>query len=592
MRKIRQHIRMPYFVGMIAAVSGILTYWALTYNISSGENNYLIITLIYVDIALVLFLAILILRRLKGLWIERRVNRKGSKLHMQIVRLFSFVSVMPAIIVALFSAHFFNAGVDAWFAKPVRDALQQANVLAQSYLEEHKKVIQIDAFALADQIRPRISHYLVAPEELTERLNHEADGRKLAEVMVINDAKKLNVVARSFFTFLPLLEDLTKYFKKAKIGDVVMFESKDRVRALIKLDPITDTYLLIGKMIDPVVLQHVDRTNLALKDYHLSADRHGEIQVTFILFFTIVTFLLLMAAIWVGVLIADKLVQPITQLIEAAQAVSEGDYNVKLKVEATHNEIEDLCDSFNRMTHQLVQQKYDLIISEKKSAWADMARKIAHEIKNPLTPIQLSAERLRRKYSNEIQKDPQTFNTCIDTIVRQVGSIENLVTEFSNFARMPEPKMEPVDWVILTQEILVLYQQANLDIMFLFDTNAPSITKSIDAHQMNQVLNNLIQNSINSLRENISNNRRLCVKIKLHLNDTMFYIRIEDSGDGFPIAGREKLMEPYFTTRDKGTGLGLAIVSKIVSDHNGRLDLLDSEELGGACVQLSFQQKI
>lgn len=583
--------RLPYFLSAIASFFGVFTYLALTRDIAQGASNYLVLTLLYCDIAILVLLAIVIARRLYELWSERRLGLKGAKLHVQIVALFSVVSIMPALIVAMFSAHFFNVAVNAWFAKPVHNALEQANILAESYLNEHKKVINIDAFALIDQIRPRISHYLDNPDQLEERLNTEAENRKLAEIMVFRNLKTVNVVAKSYFTFMPIIQNLTQAFKNAKKEDFVILESKDRVRAVIKIDPISDTYLFIGKNIDPVVIQHVNKTHEALQDYRLSAVRHSEIQITFILFFVIVTLLLLMAAIWIGLTIADMMVKPVTKLIKAAEAVSQGDLSVKLTVENVNNELDDLCRSFNKMTHQLVQQKHDLILSEKKSTWADMARKIAHEIKNPLTPIQLSAERLKRKYLKEIQNDSLTFQTCIDTIIRQVGTIESLVTEFSNFARMPEPRLEPVDWVMLAQSAIVLHQQSHPKIIFLFDTQKASIVCMIDPLQMTQVLNNLMQNAINAVVENLPMNRKPIVKIKLHIIDTMLYIRVEDSGSGFPIEGRSKYMEPYYTTREKGTGLGLAIVSKIVSDHNGRLDLLDSDELGGASVQLSFMLK-
>lgn len=587
------HIRFPYVLTIIAACLSLITYFALSRSLDNGQNDSYILALIYSDGIILLLLTIMIAKRLYSLWIEHKKGLKGSKLHIQLVALFSCVSIIPAILVAIFSVHFLNVGVNTWFGQPVRNALQQANQLAESYLEEHKKVLSIDIFELLHQIRPQIKYYLQNPEILTQRLNEDASAHQLTEMMVLHNQKKFVPIARSDLTFLPLLEDLTSYFKKAAktYNTPILIASKDHMRAIIKIDPLTDTYLFIGKSIDPNVLQQVDKTSIAYKNYRLSSDHYSEVQVTFVLFFSIVSLLLLMSAIWIGLTIADMIVKPIIQLIAAAESVSGGDLSIKLPIVNVNTEIDDLCRSFNRMTHQLAQQKHDLILSEKKSAWADMARKIAHEIKNPLTPIQLSAERLKRRYLKEIQNDPTTFQACIDTIIRQVNSIGSLVTEFSNFARMPEPKLEPIDIVMLCQETMILQQQANPSIMFLFDAQFPTIVDLFDPMQISQVLTNLIQNSINVLAENSLENRRSIIKIRLFISHKILYIKIEDSGPGFPIHEREKLLEPYYTTRDKGTGLGLAIVSKIVSDHNGRMELLDSEDLGGACVLLSFPLK-
>ena len=388
-----------------------------------------------------------------------------------------------------------------------------------------------------------------------------------------------------------MLEDLRAHQKEAENGDFVNIDAKNRVRVIVKLDPITNTYLFIGKMIDPLVLSHIDLTHSSIKDYSLLKSKHSELQLTFVLFFLVVALLMLMAAIWMGLMIADLMVKPITKLIAAAQAVAEGDLTTKLETQALNNEIDDLCRSFNQMTHQLLQQKQDLILSEKKSAWADMARKIAHEIKNPLTPIQLSAERLKRRYLKEITTDPETFKSCIDTIIRQVGSIGSLVTEFSNFARMPEPKLEEVDWVDLCQQSLFLQSQAHPEIDFELASAFKSYRAFIDSQQMSQVLMNLLQNAINAIKENVNTLQHPKIKLRLYVKNLILYITIDDNGPGFPEQGTNMLLEPYYTTRERGTGLGLAIVSKIVSDHNGRIELTRSPDLGGASVILSFSIK-
>ena len=593
--------KLPYVLSLLAIICGFMTYWALTRDIALGEKSRSVIFLIYLDLTVLLLLAVVIARRLVELWIEHRRGLRGSKLHVHIVALFAFVSVTPAIFVAIFSALFFNIGVDAWFGKPVHDALQEASVVAESYLKEHKKSIGLDIESLKRLYSPHMAYFIEnednseTQEKLSESLSHEADERGLAEILILSGHKTPRILGRSYLSFSLMLEDLTEAFKKVnrEPNNSVVIESKakDRVRALIKLDQATNTYLLVGKFIDPNVLKHVDLTKSAIRDYAKLEGQHADAQLTFVVFFSIVTLLLLMAAIWVGLIIADLMVKPITKLIEAAQSVAEGDLTIKLETHTLNNEIDDLCRSFNRMTHQLLQQKQDLIISEKKSAWADMARKIAHEIKNPLTPIQLAAERLKRRYLKEISSDPETFKACVDTIIRQVGSIGSLVSEFSNFARMPEPKLETADWVELCQQALFLQTQAHAKIQFSFESVFDVYESLLDPLQMSQVLTNLLQNSINAVVENSDLVHNAKIRLRLYEDNSILYVSIEDNGPGFPKHERNKLLEPYYTTREKGTGLGLAIASKIVSDHYGRIELEESKELGGAAVVLSFPKR-
>jgi two-component system nitrogen regulation sensor histidine kinase NtrY len=593
--------KLPYVLSVLAIVCGFMTYWALTRDNPLGEKSRFVIFFIYLDLTILLLLAVVIARRLVELWTEHRRGLRGSKLHVHIVALFAFVSVTPAIFVAIFSALFFNIGVDAWFGKPVQDALQQANVVAESYLEEHKKSIGTNMDLIRRSCLPYISSFVENQENpesydyICDQLNQAAADFDLTEILILSGHKNPRILGRSYLAFSVMLEDLKESLIKAhdKPYNFVPIESKvkNRVRALIMLDQTTDTYLLVGKFINPNVLKHVDLTKSAIKDYATLESHRADVQVTFVVFFSIVALLLLMAAIWVGLIIADIMVKPITKLIEAAQAVAEGDLTIKLDTHALNNEIDDLCRSFNRMTHQLLQQKQDLILSEKKSTWADMARKIAHEIKNPLTPIQLSAERLKRRYLKEITTDPDTFKACVDTIIRQVGSIGSLVNEFSNFARMPEPKLEEVDFVELCQQALFLQTQAHPNLDLAFESNFKVYSAIIDPLQMNQVLTNLLQNSINAVIENQNSLGDPKIRLRLYEENSILYISIDDNGPGFPVHEKNKLLEPYYTTREKGTGLGLAIVTKIVSDHYGRIELEESKDLGGASVILSFPKR-
>jgi two-component system nitrogen regulation sensor histidine kinase NtrY len=237
----------------------------------------------------------------------------------------------------------------------------------------------------------------------------------------------------------------------------------------------------------------------------------------------------------------------------------------------------------------------ELMSAQRKAAWADVARRIAHEIKNPLTPIQLSAERLKRKYLAEITSDPETFATCTDTIVRQVGDIGRMVDEFSAFARMPAPVMERNDAIELCRQAIFLQRAGNPDIEFATDFPGHPVPLICDAPQIGQALTNLLKNAGESIDGRLAGDdgNREAGRIQISVTESPedVSIVINDNGRGLPVQGRERLTEPYVTTRARGTGLGLAIVKKIMEDHGGLLALGDREG-GGASIRMIFRKQV
>ena len=574
------------------------------------------------------------------------------------------------------------------------------------------------------ELAPQVVALMADRKKFSEKLTELSLKHRLSEVVVLDEDRE--VVARSILAFSFEFENLNldgaiRAIKDDQFGEKMFFladlgkETIDRVRVLVRLDPLTNTFLYIGKFTDKAVLKHVARTEGAVKEYDRFGDPSTSLQLTFILFFAAVALLLLLVAIWGGLTIANLLMRPITRLIVAAEQVSQGDLTVQVVAEGSmNNELGNLAQAFNRMTSQLNTQRKELISANKqidrrrefietvlaqisagvirldektrvdlinhraanllfvsldkvkgkrlqtvapelnfllekaanqapqqlneqvtlarpgmacilqvsvivhqvhdvikgyiitfddvtalvgaqrKAAWSDVARRIAHEIKNPLTPIQLSAERLKRRYLKEITSDPQTFQVCIETIVRQVGQIGNLITEFSSFARMPDPIMKEEDLGEICRQAVFLQKQARPGIAFQLQIPENSVMVRCDSQQISQLLTNLLQNAINALEvyyslETSAANQTSPAQISLtlHVEDKDILIVVEDNGPGLPKEGRERLTEPYFTTHAKGTGLGLAIVAKIVEDHRGRLELGDSS-LGGAKITIDL----
>lgn len=230
----------------------------------------------------------------------------------------------------------------------------------------------------------------------------------------------------------------------------------------------------------------------------------------------------------------------------------------------------------------------DLVSAQRSSAWADVARRIAHEIKNPLTPIQLSAERLKRKYGRLIDQDRDVFDQCTDTIVRQVDDIKRMVDEFSSFARMPKAKPERDDLGECIRQVLFLMRVGASDIEMVEKLPAEPVYASFDRRLLSQALTNIVKNATEGIaaRDESRSGEPKRIEIVLTVRDNTAEIDVIDNGKGFPTINRQRLLEPYMTTRAEGTGLGLPIVAKIIEDHGGRLELLDAPSGVGACVRI------
>ncbi len=708
----------------LAIISGFATYAALKEAPPFGDNPNTVIWLLNLDLIILLLLVSLIARRIVSIWSGRRRNIAGSKLHVRLVLIFSVMAALPAIIMAVFSAFFFHFGVQTWFSENVRTAVVESQAVAEAYLEEHQQTIRADILAMANDIDRQALRMMDSQAAYNRVLDTQSLIRNLSEAMIFDENGR--ILARSGLTFTLTFESVPDYYiDKAKDGEVVILtnENDDRVRALVRLNSGNDNYLFVGRRIDPVVLSHVASTKNASERYAQLEGSYSGLQITVTMIFVVVALLLLLAAIWIGIVLARQLVSPISTLISVSDRVRAGDLTARVPKQEQIEEFDYLAQSFNRMTNQIEQQRDELIMAnrqldqrrrltetvlagvtagvigvnnagkvtlansaagelfeissqeligrqiteiipdispvlekayrkpnkiaqsevpyingegrkltlmmriaieligaedhgavltfdditelqsaQRKAAWADVARRIAHEIKNPLTPIQLSAERLRKKYLGEISSDPETFAVCTDTIIRHVEDIGRMVNEFSDFARMPESIMSPTKLIAELQDLVTFQKSVHKDIEISLKGNALEYRDLVilsDAQQIRQAVTNLLQNAIDSLLAKAAKEdnfkAKLYVMIELRGGLT---IVVSDNGLGLP-EGKDPatLSEPYVTHRDKGTGLGLAIVKKIMSDHDGKLiigindtirQLEGFEDLGGATIALSF----
>ncbi|BDW96001.1 PAS domain-containing sensor histidine kinase [Thalassospira tepidiphila] len=720
--RLGQSRRFAFGLVTAALVSVTATYLAMTGTAPFRPDPRLILLLLNIDLVLVLLLATLVARKLVQIWVERRRGVAGAKLHTRMVLMFSLVAVTPAIVVAIFSALFLHFGIQGWFSDRIRTAVEESMVIADAYLREHQELIRADALATTSDLQRFGVNFSTSPDRISNFLTDQALARGLPEVMMVDGSGQ--IIAQSEYSFSYDTNQVSvppEVFDEARQKDVVLMigSSDNRIRAIAKIPSFIDAFLLVGRFVDPNVLDRIDKARRAVDAYEsLEGERSG-IVITFVMIFVLISVVLLLAAVTLGLMVATRLVQPVSQLITGAERVRDGDLSFRVPLDGQGDELEALSRAFNRMTAQLETQRNELIAAnrlnderrrfteailggvtagvigldparkidlpnrsasdllgvdledylaqeltdvipefqplfddfardgdrskprqieirrdgvnltlmarvtaewaddgtvfgyvvtfddvtelqtaQRMAAWADVARRIAHEIKNPLTPIQLSAERLKRRYLKQITDDQEVFTTCTDTIIRQVSDIGRMVDEFSSFARMPSPTMRLENIGELVKSAVFLQKQAHSNITYDFDRSGiEDLQISCDAHQVNQCLTNTLKNAAEAIegREKPEEGElppgKIEISVAVSPDNQRVFVAVSDNGKGLPAEHRERLTEPYVTTRSKGTGLGLAIVKKIMEDHGGELILSDGVE-SGATITLSFPKVV
>ncbi|MEM9469531.1 MAG: hypothetical protein AAF988_05155 [Pseudomonadota bacterium] len=323
--------KLSFFLIFAAVISGFATYAALTETPPLGDNPNIVIWLLNIDLIILVSLVTLIARRILRIWSGRRKGLAGSKLHIRLVIIFSVMAALPAIIMTIFSAFFFHFGVQAWFSDTVRTAVQESQAVATAYLEEHKQVIKADTLAMANDIDRNAPIFITNNTNLDRLIDTQSLVRNLSEAIIFDEAGK--IIGRSSLTFTLTFENIPNYLlQQAERGDVVVMtnESEDRVRALTKLNNWGGAYLYVGRQIDPAVLGHLEATKNANAEYAQLQGSYSGLQITVTLIFIVVALLLMMAAIWIGIVLARQLVSPISTLISVSDRVRGGDLTARV----------------------------------------------------------------------------------------------------------------------------------------------------------------------------------------------------------------------------------------------------------------------
>lgn len=685
-------------LGPILAVATILVLGPLDTGTGAQFNLRLVLL---ADLIYMLLLAALVLRRVANLIAARRAKSAGSRLHLRLTGAFALMALLPTITVAVFAVLTINIGLETWFSERVRNVVGASLSAAEAYEQEHREGLSQDARALGAFLDAnRRATFIMDDGELRQALSQGQAQiqRGLREAYVIDGAGEIRARGEGSYLF-DYERPTPDVFDEANDAGIALVQDWDNneLRAMIPLQAFTDRYLFITRDVDGQILNLLDDTQETARFYQQQENDRGRVLFDFALLYLGFAFLLILAAIWLGLWFAERLSRPVGRLTGAAQRVGSGDLDVKVLEEDGDDEIAMLGRYFNQMTRQLKGQREtlldntrqierrqrlfdsvltsvtsgvvgldadgrvtfvnrsaerllgweenqrsveitmavpefgplfdrlreqaietaqeeikvsregqlenllvrlstrrredgglegyvvafddvtDLVSAQRMAAWGDVARRIAHEIKNPLTPIQLSAERIRRKFRKQLSEvDANNLEQLTEVIVRQTNDLRRIVDEFSKFARMPEPDRKPEDVVDILRSVILLQEAGQPDVQIVTDMPTYDIPAEVDATMIGQALTNLVKNAgeaIESYRETGPDIPVVPeIRVTCERHESVAEIRISDNGIGLP-EDPTRLFEPYVTTREKGTGLGLPIVKKIIEEHGGTLTL-------------------
>lgn len=630
-----------------------------------------------------------------------------TPLQKKITILFSLLSLIPASIVIVLAIIIFNYGMQDWFQSFVQTSIEESLVVAKSYLEEHKSLVGKDARLMAQDI---VSNWTKFPrgdegkEVREEYLNALCAMRSFSELLIFNSDQ--DVVGKASLTFALEFEPIPAWaLEKATSNEVVVLTSSnhDRVRALVGVEVEgMKLFLFVGRPIDKNVLVHLESVDKSAEEYRLLSQKRVGLQVVFVVLFIMGSGVLLVFAVWLGMVYAEKLTRPMRFLTQYAERLAAGKTHLRLEVPNKDDELYSLNNSLKRMFNTIEKQRQDvlnaqyeleeynvfisrtlqgvssgvlridrsgsilyhncraeemlraahitvdlqksslaqalptllpllspdnflekstmldsevvlgrrnfrvcvvaethgetiqgyiitldditaLLSAQKQSAWADVARRIAHEVKNPLTPITLCVERLRSKYEKLNQS---TIERYVDTIQKQVVTIQKLIDDFASFARWPAPKKQMTDLLCVIRQSVVALNSVYPGVEMRIHSHLKRVMLWSDPSQMGQLFQNILKNASEAMVEQNSEEKVISVRFDIVDEGGRVVIHFEDTGSGFPDEILQNESRAYITTRARGSGLGLAICRKIAEDHGGELLLKNSGT--GALLTLSF----
>ena len=556
-------------------------------DLSNQNLQFLLILDIFLLISLFVFIFFEINKAIK---ID--IDQEGFKSNKKYITYFALFTLIPSLLISIFSLFLFSFALEKYFDKKVTTVVNNSYQLAKDYVEEVRNKIQSDIVLVAFDTTKSKKFLNDDKVEYKRFLNTQKLIRGVDEIHIIDIRKNL------LFTTIDNPQNYVPPVDKAlnlildddrPLKIINAFENISA--AIMRLQNFDDRFLYVVKYLDKDISRYLTESQEAINFYYTVEEKSTGIKISFAIIYIIVVSVLLFASISIAIRFSSRFFRSINNLIYASIDIGKGNFKTKVPEVKTDKDLEILNKNFNLMIVRLKNQQDKLIINERHEAWGSLARKLAHEIKNPLTPIQLTIDRLKNNYAAQFKDEDQLkFKDNLKIINNQIKQIEKLVNEFSDFARMPKPVFQKNNISDILNENIKLLQQLDDTISIVFTKNSDKIFLESDKEQISRVFFNLIKNSIESIHQKHEKVKDFNKKITIELSELNDHISltIVDTGVGFGNlkSNIKNILNPYFTTKKNGTGLGLSIVNKIINDHNGNINFIPI--IGGAKIEVTF----
>ncbi|MBD1163645.1 GHKL domain-containing protein [Pelagibacterales bacterium SAG-MED11] len=556
--------------------------------IELNQNNlqYLLILNIFLLFLLFLFIFAEIQKSIKN-----NIDKDGLKSNKRYITYFSLFTLIPSILISIFSLFLFSFALEKYFDKKVTTVVNNSYELAKNYVDEMRNKIEADIVLIAFDTNKSANFLNENTKEYLRFLRTQKIIRDVDEIHIIDKNKNLLYSTERKNKYIPPVDRALNLVLDDDRPLKIINTQANISAAIMKLESSEGRFLYVVKFLDENISNYLTESQEAINFYYTVEEKSTGIKISFIIIYIIIVSLLLFISISIAIRFSSRFFRSINNLIFASTEIGQGNLNTKVPEIKTDKDMEILNKNFNSMISRLKNQQQKLIINERYEAWGSLARKLAHEIKNPLTPIQLTIDRIKEKYINQITKaDQGSFKENLKIINTQIKQIENLVNEFSDFARMPKPTLKDNDLIKILNDNINLLKEVNKSIEIKLIKESENIIFNCDKEQIARVFFNLIKNSIESIEQKSEKNTDFKKKILIEILDLNDHIKIVfiDNGVGFnEINNIKEILNPYYTTKKNGTGLGLAIVNKIINDHKGELEFNSISD--GAKIEINFK---
>ena len=524
--------------------------------------------------------------------IRNDIDKDGINSNKKYITYFALFTLIPSLLISVFSLFLFSFALEKYFDKKVTTVVNNSYELAKDYVQEVRNKIQSEIVLIAFDTNKSKRFLNENVKEYKKFLDTQKIIRRVDEIHIIDINKKLLFsTLKDKLLYIPPVDEALNLVLDDDRPLKIINTKKNRSAAIIRLQNFDGRFLYVVKYLDKDISKYLTESQEAINFYYNVEEKSTGIKISFAIIYIIIVSLLLFISISIAIRFSSRFFRSINNLILASTLIGEGNLDIKVPEVKTDKDLEVLNKNFNQMINRLKNQQEKLIINERHEAWGSLARKMAHEIKNPLTPIQLIIDRLKNKYSSELnKKSNEDFKENLKIINNQIKQIEKLVNEFSDFARMPKPIFHQNDLIVLMKDNIKLLKELDKTIKIDFHNNSKELFFDSDKEQLSRVFFNLIKNSIESIQQKTEKVSNFNKNITIELNDGGSHIRltINDNGVGFKNLNKniKEILNPYFTTKKQGTGLGLSIVNKIINDHNGNIEFISKND--GAIIKIIF----